>query len=220
LNSTNEIIGEIVNDLRASRRAGASASQLVNELVARDVDMMDVNKYFRETFGLGVNVSMMPPEMLDEHIGAQIDAKREQWQNAPPYPDLMRRRDREAFKAVARANGIVLIVCAADRAAGQYQIHGAYKQPSGVNAWTGNEGEKFRADLNRKMGSELVRSGPLDQWAQRLELAEDDPQRGPKPPVLFFLPDGSVDVRMNAKSMELFYRFLKIDWDELYPGAQ
>lgn len=232
MNSATEILGEIVDELRHRRLAKASVSQLVEELQNRDVELVDVNKYFREAFGIDAraNVAMMPrdsagkliPDIAEAQIGQQIDQNRPQWENAPPYPDLMRRRDREAFKAVARANGIVLIVCAAERSnpGKGYQIHGAYKQPSGVNAWTGNEGERLRGELNRKMGAELVRSGPLDQWAQRLALPEDDPQRGPRPPVLFFLPDGTVDVRMNAKSMELLYRFLKIDWDDLYPSAQ
>jgi len=289
LNSKNEIIGEIVNELRSKRLSGAPAAQLAEELATRGVDSMDVNKYFREAFGLGINVSMMPKELFDQHVGVQIDARREQWMNLPPYPDLMRRRDREAFKAVARATGAVLVVCAADREVGQYigkpgfrcapepmpgatrssepnigllaadpaslesavleklqkngfriggrdegylirdaagaalfrgyQMHGAYRVEDGVNAWTGNEGEKIRAQLNRKMGAELVRSGPHDQSADRLALEKSNPLRGPKPPVLFFLPDGSVDVRKDARGIELFYRFLKIDWDELYPSV-
>lgn len=100
-----------------------------------------------------------------------------------------------------------------------YQIHGAYRSDSGANAWTGSDGENIRADLNRRCGEELVQAGPLDIFAGRLELPERDSLRAPQPPVLFFLPDGNVEVRFDARSMELYYRFLGIEWDMYYVSS-
>src|SRR4029453_13687074 len=97
-----------------------------------------------------------------------------------------------------------------------YRIHGAYRREGGSNAWTSGQGEQIRAELNRRLGADLVQGGPHDIWAGRLELPEGHPLRGPQPPTLFFLPDGDVQVRSDAKSMELYYRFFGIDWDGLY----
>jgi hypothetical protein len=225
-----EILGEIVQDLRSRRLGGMSISQLVRHFHSQGMSVFAINQHFREAFALShmANLNMLPKgedglpqdELLEGLIAEQVNANLEQWQAAPPYPDLMRRRDREAFRQVAQRTGSVLIVCAADRVAGQreYLLHGVYKHGNGVNAWTAGEGEKIRAELNRRLGEELVRSGPLDNWEQRLELEEGDPRRAPRPPVLFFMPDGTVQARVDVKGMELLYRFLKIDWDAIYPS--
>ncbi len=99
-----------------------------------------------------------------------------------------------------------------------YYLHGVYHEENGMNAWTGDQGEKIRAELNRRMGAELVQFGPHDVWDQRLNLEPANPLRGPQLPVLFFLPDGYVEVRFDAASMERYYRYLGIDWDTLYPS--
>jgi hypothetical protein len=208
------------------------------------VGLFQVTSYFREAFLVSgqANIALIPklvsgepnPQILDSFIADLVDGARQRWEQAPPYPDLMRRRDRIAFEQVARRHDIVLIVCAADRAAARdvgrsrdaaaaapggspcYRLHGAYERETGRNAWTAREGEQLRAELNRRLGAELVRAGPHDTWAERLDLPEDDPRRGPMPPVLFFLPDGDVQVRTDARGMELYYRFLEIDWAKLY----
>jgi hypothetical protein len=234
VDTPSEIFGEIVQDLRERRLAGASISQLVEHFHSQGMSLFAINQHFREAFGIShtANLNMLPKdehglpqaEMLDEMIAAQVDANLEQWKSAPPYPDLWRRRDRDAFRQVAKRTGNVIVVCAVDQTKtpgidSGYQIHGVYKNGSGVNAWTPADGEKMRAELNNRMGRELIRNGPLDISADRLGLADDDPRKAPRPPVLFFLPDGGVQVRSDSKGMELYYRFLKIDWDQLYPPA-
>ena len=274
--------------------------------------MREINEHFRVAFYLSgrANLEMMPkqdsgdliPEILDQYITPQIDEARERWTNASDFPDLMRHRDRHAFREVARLTGNVFIVCAADRFAGQligkpgykpcpyrmlgvsrgstpnqgllaadpeakifreflnsmkpprdyrqykealarlglrvggeedgyiirdqlgsafysaYYLHGVYKQENGSNAWTGVEGEKIRAELNRRMGEELILFGPHDIWDHRPSLPSTSPLKSPQPPVIFFLPSGDVEVRMDTASMELYYRYLGIDWDSLYVG--
>lgn len=307
------ILGEVVDELRARRLSGAAVSQLVAELRGRGVALQEVARYMREAFLLPgqANIALIPrldsgepdPLILDDYIAECVDAARTRWEHAPPYPDLMRRRDRLAFEQVARRHGIVLIVRAAQRSAAQYvghsgfrtaphpllgvprrrppnegllaadpespelrsivgcfsadrshagyvaalarrglrvgsaddsylirdaagralypgyYLHGAFRVENGANAWTAAQGERLRAELNCRLGDDLVPTGPHDTWAQRLELDESSPLRGPLPPVLFFLPDGNVEVRTDARGMELYYRFLGINWDTLYPDA-
>lgn len=227
------ILGETIDRLRAARQAGASVSHLLADLRGSGMELRHAAEHMAAAFCLSgqANIALIPkldsgepdPLILDDYIAGHVDAARERWEHAPPYPDLMRRRDRIAFGQVARRHGIVLIVCAADRAGGAshagYRLHGAYKLETGANAWTGSQGETLRAELNRRLGDDLVQSGPHDTWAERLELPESNPLHGPRPPVLFFLPDGDVQVRTDAKAMELYYRFLGIDWDALYPST-
>lgn len=307
------VYGEIVDGLRADRKAGAPISRLVAGLRERGIDLTDVERYFRAAFMLSGRavIAMLPkdesgePEarILDEYIGGYVDAAAEQWQAAGPYPDLLRRRDRRAFSQVARRHEIVLVVGAAERTAAAYvgrvgylpaasqfpgvvrgegrnaglfaadpgdarldsvmhelapgggyegyravlgrrgltisgeaegfvikdvrgnayypgyDLHGVYRRETGENAWTLKEGPRLRAELNRRLGHDLIQSGPRDNWAERFERSETDPQAGPRPPALFFLPDGEVQVRMDARGMEQYYRFLGIDWERLYPTA-
>jgi len=307
------MLGEIVDGLRARRLAGAAVSQLVADLRRDGMRLQDVAQYVREAFLLSgqANIALIPqlesgepdPNILDSYIAECVDAAKPRWKLAPPYPDLLRRRDRLAFEQVARRHGLVLIVCGAERAAARYigqpgfrpaphpllgvprrqppnqgllsadpevpelrpilnllsddgtydgyqaalarrglcigsdadgylirdasglalypgyRLHGAFRYDNGANAWTAGRGEMLRAELNRRLGAELVTTGPHDTWAQRSELSDDNPLRGPLPPVLFFLPDGNVEVRTDARGMERFYRFLGVNWDILYPGA-
>lgn len=232
--SSQSILGEVVDRLRAERLAGTTVSQLVADLRRDGIELSEVTTYFREAFLLGgqANIALLPklengepePGILDDFIAGMVDAARERWRVAPPYPDLLRRRDRIAFEQVARQHDVVLIVCAANQVASQrssgYRLHGVYRRASGTNAWTGRDGEKLRAELNRRLGADLIQGGPHDTWDKRLALDDADPLRGPMPPVLFFLPDGDVEVRRDARGMKLFYRYLGIDWDEYYPSVE
>lgn len=292
-----EVLGEIVARLRAERLAGVPVSRLIVQLQQQGLELPQVNEHFMEAFFLPGPADLIVLErasgdrfhqMLDEYVGPMIDQTLGKWKAAPAYPDLMRRRDRQVFKAAARRTGYIFVVCAAEAASGQYigrpgfrafpfhpfvtarrfppnegviaaetdnpagvyggeleplglavgseedgfivrdragtafypgyYLHGVYNKEGRSNAWTGSEGEKIRASLNRAMGQELVLFGPHDVWGRRLDLDEGSLWRGPRPPVLFFLPDGSVEVRHDARSMELYYRYLGIDWDSLYPA--
>ncbi len=308
-----DISGEIIDDLRARRSRGTPISQLVAELRRRGMPLQNVARCLREAFLLPgqANVGLIPqlesgepdPRILDGYIAECVDAARAQWERARPYPDLLRRRDRIAFAQTARKHGVVLVVCAADRASAQYlgkdefrpaphpllgiprqaapdqgllaadpdsdelrsivecfsldgtyegyrsalarhglhvgsaedaylirdddgralypgyYLHGAFRLDNGANAWTATQGEALRAELNRRLGDDLVMTGPHDTWARRFELSGSNRLHEPLAPTLFFLPDGSIEVRTDARGMELFYRFLGINWDVLYPAA-
>ncbi len=101
-----------------------------------------------------------------------------------------------------------------------YLLHGVYDLETARNAWTAREGERLRAELNRRMGAELVVTGPYDIWAERLDLPKEDPRRAPRPPALCFLPDGNMSVCADADALEQFYRYYGVDWERLYPSGQ
>jgi hypothetical protein len=223
------ILGATIDHLREARRGGTRVSRLVAELRGQGMEIRDIADHLAAAFLLTgqANIALIPkdasgepdPAILDDYIAECVDAKRLGWEQAPAYPDVFRRRDRIAFQQTAREHQIILVVCAPDRhgprAAG-YRIHGAYRARDGANAWTAAAGETLRAELNRRLGADLIAGGPHDTWAERTQLDESDPRRGPQPPVLFFLPDGDVQVRFDARGMERYYRFLEIDWDEYY----
>jgi hypothetical protein len=97
-----------------------------------------------------------------------------------------------------------------------YCLHGVYDIRTRLSAWTAQDGELIRAELNRRLGADLVQFGPYDTSDYRPRGRD----RAPQPPVLFFLPDGNVEVRFDAESMESYYRFLKLPWASLYPSNE
>jgi len=306
-----EQLGDVVASLRARRLQGAALSELIRDLRQKGLDLHEAAEYLGAAFCLSgpLRLLLMPrdgsrelvPGHVDELFGPMVDETRSQWENAEAYPDLMRRRDRHAFRQTARRTGCVFVVRASNPFAGQhiglpgfrpaplcllgvsrrtppnaglmaadpndprlatvleslqppqtyadfkaeldargftvsdeeeghivrddtgdafypgYYLLGVYDEETGRNAWTGDEGEKIRAELNQRMGEELVRCGPHEAWDQRLALDETSPLRGPLIPALLFLPDGNVEVKFDPDSLESYYRYLGIRWGSLYP---
>lgn len=126
-----EIVGDIVDALRAQRRGGDSASALLHylgdELGMRDAD---ATRYFDAAFVftsgrpslelLRGEDGSLDERFFDMAFGAAIDKSRAAWEAAGPYPDLMRRRDRHAFRSVAMSANLIIGVKAADRRNGHY----------------------------------------------------------------------------------------------------
>jgi hypothetical protein len=125
-----EILAEVIAGLRARRLQGAHAAELMRELMNWGMSATLANEHMQIAFGLRspFEISMIsraaPADQLDrvleDYVGPKIDAKAAEWSVAPPYPDLMRRRDRNAFREVAKRTNAFLIVCAAPLAAGAY----------------------------------------------------------------------------------------------------
>lgn len=306
-----EILSEIVLDIRRMRFKGARASDIANELARRGFIDPEVKDHFDAAFGTNIIDPMyLSRDAQGQFISADFDemtepaiaATGDSWTQAPPYPDLFRRRDRHAFRKLASETGNVFIVQAAIPNAAQfvgmsgfkpfplhlldiarteapnaglvsadpeskalhdalgslrpaltyedyldllasaglsvgnrfegfivrdsqgtcfypgYRLLGVYRESSGTSAWSGADGERMRWLLNRRMGEDLVQFGPHDDWDGRRLLEPDNPLRGPLAPALFFTPEGNVTVCFDAESIERYYRFLKIDWDALYPS--
>jgi hypothetical protein len=126
-----EIIGEVVDDIRRSRLAGERLSSIVKYLAATGLMEPLIIDYLDEAFRFvkGRPSLMLLPrnpdgslvaDALDRAFEGPIEESREVWSEEGPYPDLMRRRDRHAFRAVARATDTILIVRSADRWAARY----------------------------------------------------------------------------------------------------
>jgi hypothetical protein len=128
-----EISGELIDELRARRRAGEYGYQLTGYLHSLGLASHEVANYMREAFCLSrVGFSAEPAGRNYEHA---IDDAAGQWRDARPYPDLMRRRDRFAFKQAAAINGAVIVVRAAERAAARYIGLAGYRaQPAHLPA--------------------------------------------------------------------------------------
>lgn len=305
-----EIAGHIVDDLRARYLDGERVSALVRYLKRLNIGTTLMEKYLEEAFCLSreLDLAHIPTDdrgdLAEKTLGPLINETKAVWSSAPPYPDLMRRRDRQTFRTLARLTGNVFIVKAANPYAGfyigkegyrpcpsrlmgaarltapnpglvaadpkntrlieilrietphktyeqyvddlksagftvgnesdgylirdaaktafypGYYLHGVYKISNGLSAWTGHDGDRLRAELNKRMGEDLIQYGPHDGWDLRTELGGRGPIAGPQLPVIFFLPNGNADVRFEADSMARFYSLLKVDWDALYPEPE
>ena len=127
---TFDIYGELVDALRTRRSDGTSVSELVQFLSDQGLELHAINDHISAAFALSgaVNLEMLSkdrssvpePKILDVHVAKLIDDRKPEWQAADPYPDLMRRRDRQAFKEVARLHDSVIVVCAANPHSGSY----------------------------------------------------------------------------------------------------
>ena len=108
-----EILGTVVNELRARRARGVRASELV-----RFVDELGIYKAFGFVIPGSFHFHLHDDGLDYEAIGfiadPLIDAARARWTTAPPYPDLASRRDREAFRAVAKRRRVYLLVSNGD----------------------------------------------------------------------------------------------------------
>lgn len=305
------VLGEIVDEIRTWRRGGERVSQIMRRLADQDMQLTEIAAYLNEAFCFGMDA---PPlqllrrdengwplaEKVDLVYDPAIEQARERWMNAPPYPDMLRRRDRHVFRALAIEKQLIIVVhlpppaarthvgkpgfrpcpanlfgvtrasapneglIAADpaderlarlfgpgglalnydayaarldalgyqiapaseghivrNAAGEafypgYYLHGVYRGDTRTNAYKGKEGEQLRYELNSRLGDEFVQWGPHDNW----DIRDDNmiaPMRAPQPPVIFFLPDGGMENRFDADSIEGYYTYLELDWLGLYP---
>jgi hypothetical protein len=131
-----EIYSSIVEQMRAWRRQGDSVSKILARLWPAK-DRLDLMGHLRIAFCAESlpNFALFPhdeqgrlrPEPVDDYFGTIIDEARQRWDNAPPYPDLYRLRDRHAFRAVAAAYQARILVAATDRRAAQYVGQAGYR---------------------------------------------------------------------------------------------
>ncbi len=125
-----EIIREIVSELRQQRLRAASAAELVRYLQVLNLNESSVRQYMTEAFCLTnpPNIYLIRRDRsgafldsaLEGAFGPPIDNARDVWTVAGPYPDLLRRRDRHAFKEIAREMDLIVFVRAASASAELY----------------------------------------------------------------------------------------------------
>jgi hypothetical protein len=73
-------------------------------------------------------------DLVDLRFEPAIEATRSLWEAAPPFPDLYRRRDRDAFRAVARSRRWRIFVQPVPRAAARW-IGEAHCRPIRPGQW-------------------------------------------------------------------------------------
>lgn len=220
-----EIIGAFVNELRARRARGARAADLVRYLDGLGVDPTPARQYFRSAFEISFPGSFLyhqgengglDYESIGETAEPLIDAARDSWSSASPYPDLASRRDREAFRAFARRRRVYLLVSAVDPlrdpvAQPTYLLHGVYAHETGENVFTRGDGAAIRAELNLALGGERVRSGPQDLWEHRTD-GRAGSLAGPRDPVFCFEPHGNVHDCLDVNSLADWYQYRGWPW--------
>ncbi len=116
-----EILGEFVGELRARRAAGATPYELLRFL--EDHGVRTRTDTFRAAFlGWFSWVAFLTHDesgapIAEETINRKIErgfaaiaADGDGWHSAPPYPDVMGRRDREAIRSVSKSRDCYIIV--------------------------------------------------------------------------------------------------------------
>jgi hypothetical protein len=169
------ILGFVVRHLREMYLAGGSAESMMAYLTnGLSDDLFHASRYMGDAFCQKTNVFtyILPPGPTDEKteqaVRKYIEKTREEWASQR-FPELLRVRDYFSFLEFARDEQVNVIVCDAPPTSDHYQLHGIYDADSGEPVWSGRRGEKFRAAINRRLGREMVRSGPLDDWERRRE---------------------------------------------------
>jgi hypothetical protein len=172
--SHEHIFGFVIRRLRQMYLTGATAEALMGHVVERTRSPFHASRYMREAFCQKTNIFtyILPPGPTDQNteegVRKCIEERRPEWESQR-FPELLRLRDYFSFLELARDEHLHIIVCDAPPGSDHYQLHGVYDASSGAPAWSGRRGEKFRAAINRRLGREMVSSGPLDDWERRRE---------------------------------------------------
>jgi hypothetical protein len=221
----NHILGWVVRRARAMRAAGASATDVVSLLkqATGKNDAYHLYDYLVDIFlqqrVLFMNV--VPPTGLDaageERAGRAMDRRRDEWL-AEKIPELPRIRDYFAFLQFAKDEGVVVAVCGF-QIGRELLLHGVYDAESGQPVWSAKRGERLRAALNRRLGAELIRRGPHDDWESRNDPAIAKALTGPQAPAIDFNPDGDITNYVRWEDMARNSPYDR-HWSRLYPNHQ
>jgi hypothetical protein len=205
------------------RTAGATIPELLNFMDGRlpgerNAAIDYLNKAFGQRLRLTLALTSFggePDPTLLEQAERWIDEKRASWE-AESWPELPRVRDYFSFLELSRDERLIVSVCGARDGANAYRLHGVYDADSGETAWSGKRGEHLRAALNRRLGAELVRFGPHDDWEHRNNPEVAGPLWGPQAPTIQFNPDGEITNYLRWQDMAQSWPYQR-HWPRLYP---
>ncbi|MDB4981378.1 MAG: hypothetical protein JWM82_2130, partial [Myxococcales bacterium] len=132
------------------------------------------------------------------------------------YADYIARLSAEGYRVLGPEAGHVLVDRDDRRVHEGYRLHGVYDAKTYEPVWTAKRGEPLRAALNRRLGEELVRFGPHDQWERRNDPQIAGPLAGPQLPAIEFSQGGKMRNILSSKELaqEMPY---SSRWSELYP---
>jgi hypothetical protein len=126
-----EVLGEVVDELRARAKAGQPIQALVRQLWELNPDVSHLESHLEAAFfvdGGRPRLRMLPrddsgaptAESVEKALGRRIEDLRPRWSEAPPYPDLLCRGHRDAFRLVAQQRKVTIVVKAPHPAARRY----------------------------------------------------------------------------------------------------
>jgi hypothetical protein len=215
-------IGSVIRALRKRRLAGADIPALIEYLTSVLPGHRNGRiDYLNAAFCQGVRLTTMlfsfdgnPDPHLVAHSELWIDEKRSEWEHQP-FPELRTTRDYFSLLQLAVEERLVIFVCGVRSGDDGYRLHGVYTE-QGEPAWTAKRGEHLRATLNRRLGGELIRTGPHDEWEYRNSPEIAGPLYGPQLPVIEFSHEQTIVCHLSVKSLaqQPVYRH---HWARLYP---
>lgn len=132
------------------------------------------------------------------------------------YSEYVRRLRQRGYCVLGSEEGYVLEDAAGCRFYEGYRLHSVYDPETEQSRWTGKMGETLRADLNRRLGEELVRWGPHDDWVHRNDRDVAGPLWGPQSPLIEFTPEGDIENYLEFKEL-VANRGAERPWEQLYP---
>jgi hypothetical protein len=140
---------------------------------------------------------------------------------SPPlsYADYVDRLRRRAITVAGPEEGHVLRAPDGSLLHQGYRLHGVYREGDFKSMWTAAAGEQLRAELNRRLGHELVVHGPHDDWELRNDRGIAGPRFGPQAPALEFQPQGSIENFFSVDDLRLGSPVYRNKSPRLYPEA-
>jgi hypothetical protein len=217
------ILGHVVRSLRQMAVAGAPLREILEFVRDRSgtherlpfwylsAAFLQGNNFF---FVIGPGTSEFC-RLEESRAGAateMIYEYRDRWETQR-FPELPRIRDYFSFLEFARDERVIVTVCDVPPGADEYRLHGVYDTDSGEPVWSGKRGERLRAAINRRLGGELVRRGPHDDWEHRNDRALAGPLWGPQAPAITFDNRGGIENRLTVRDLARH----TARWDQLYP---
>jgi len=157
----------------------------------------------------GPNQGLLAVDPGDARLAAELQAA------GRTYDELVDDLKSRGFQVAPAADGFLLRDAFAQAFYPPYRLHGVYSF-EGANGWTPQAGPRLMAELNLRLGDDLIQAGPHDAWEFRND-PRAGPLAGPQPPVVAFEPSGSVKPLPDLDAMKEFYQGWSIDWDAIYP---
>jgi hypothetical protein len=135
------------------------------------------------------------------------------------YDTYLRALRAEGIRVLDASEGYVLEDGDGCRLHEPYRLHGIYERATGLSAWTPERGEGLRAELNRRLGHDLVQGGPHDDWESRNDPDVAGPRQGPQLPVIHFSADGSIRSFLTVARLARSCPPYSQHWSRLYPDV-
>jgi hypothetical protein len=223
MRSGRQILGYVVRELRERVTAGVPPREVLSYIAGRTGDNERLAyTYLAEAFLQGntffflLGPGPVDPTSTREVIDQLPDIFNEHKERWLPYPELRRVRDYLSFLEFARDEHVVVTVCGWRAGDEGYRLHGVYDVDSLEPVWSAKRGDKLRAAINRRLGDELVRFGPHDDWEHRNDRAMAGGLWGPQVPVMEFDAGGNVDNHLDVVSLATSEPYRR-RWERLYP---